>query len=348
MTERFEQIVCKLKCGNEEGTAFLISDKLAITATHAIEEYSEQNDILLNFFNLEEHCKIIKAKPLEVSLDYPLTVLQLEEIVELNHYPKFYDYQIIRKDNFGVFGYPVAVLNFGDWIDGTISRVINNNSLPYDANILLNFDSNIKEFEGLSGAPLIVKNMIVGIILTEISDGKAISIQALGMNRIKPILSDLNMNSFVLKPYNSKIKHKLENKDKYRDNTFVQMLESSNVLEHMRFQEHFYNAEIAKSAIDSKRVESEIEDYKMVTSNIKEIWETEHDVCKEENDGKVLLNQMERKIEMLSRTTLNGDGNLSLIVQKGMLQQLADKKEVGWVKNFTEKLEMYLKRKGVK
>lgn len=44
MVERVKQAVAKLKCGEHDGTAFLINSDTAITATHCILEYNDLSE----------------------------------------------------------------------------------------------------------------------------------------------------------------------------------------------------------------------------------------------------------------------------------------------------------------
>ena len=53
MIERAKEAVAKLTCGEHDGTAFLVSGDIAITATHCILEYIDGDaEIVLTFFNI--------------------------------------------------------------------------------------------------------------------------------------------------------------------------------------------------------------------------------------------------------------------------------------------------------
>lgn len=49
--EEIKKAVCQIKCGKDEGTAFLIAESIAITSAHCVENY-ESSPIELTFVNL--------------------------------------------------------------------------------------------------------------------------------------------------------------------------------------------------------------------------------------------------------------------------------------------------------
>ena len=86
MVERVKQAVAKLKCGEHDGTAFLISGDIAITATHCILEYIDgDEEILLTFYNIVGKDTFPVEATLVSEADSPLAVLKLKEAVETQY-----------------------------------------------------------------------------------------------------------------------------------------------------------------------------------------------------------------------------------------------------------------------
>jgi hypothetical protein len=131
----------------------------------------------------------------------------------------------------------------------------------------------------------------------------------------------------------------------YEDHTFIGKLESANINEHSMCQKEFYNAEIMESAINSKEVEVEKKVFENLRNKVHSVWFTKYIAYSDENDGNALLSSVYERIEDLDSELLGASNEISIFVKKGMLHQLADKCEVGWVKNYKAKYLEYIKRK---
>ncbi|MED3891440.1 hypothetical protein P4601_16135 [Peribacillus frigoritolerans] len=343
-----EKLVCRLTCGEGEScskaTAFLISNNRVITATHAIKNFHMSNhDIVLEFLNLGGTPITRKAIPLDLDPS-PITILELEENIENAYYINFCDYKVEKDDMYEIFGYPVAKWGVGDWIKSNVTRRITNEmAQPYDWDIDLNHNSNIEDFEGLSGSPLFVNTKLVGVILTEtLANGKAIALGSISVQIINDILVKAGINIEQSLDYDMYEVYELEEGIDYSDCLFVAKLESANIFDHEDCQQEFFNAEIAKSSIESMDTLIEIKKFTMMKNNIRGVWKTLHRPYKNESDGNELLSLVYQRVEDLSETTLKGDGNLSLMVKKGILHQLSDECKVGWVKDYSKRVKDYL------
>ena len=129
----------------------------------------------------------------------------------------------------------------------------------------------------------------------------------------------------------------------YDECIFVKMLESANITEIDSYKNDFFNAEIVRQKIVSKGQKDEYRVYEQLLQKIFSVWRTQYNIYKQKNDGNELLNNTYLRVEDLDSTTLSSIDEISLLAKKGMLHQLADEKKLGWVENYLEVLEDYLK-----
>ncbi|MBN8211091.1 hypothetical protein JI666_20355 [Bacillus sp. NTK071] len=351
-----EKAVARLICGEgtkaEKATAFLVSSNKAVTARHAIEDYYNQSkEIYLEFLNIDTEPVVRKATPYDISPigSSPVSVLELEEEIILDTYLEFSDYQIEKDDKYETYGYPVVKWNVGERTNSYISRRIEREMTGfYDWDIDLKHDSKIETFRGLSGSPLIVNGRLVGVILAEsVANGKAISLGAVSIEKITSLLQHLDIPIYTFtEEYELDEIYELDEGSDYSDAVFVAKLESASIYDHEDCQEEFFNADIAKSSIESRGFRPELKSLSNLRFSIKSIWKTEHRNYKEEVDGNELLKIVYKTVEQLSETTLKSDLPLSLIVKKGILHQLSDECKVGWVKNYKKRLNEFMEAKG--
>lgn len=342
---RVERGICRLKCGKDRATAFLINDKQAITATHAIKDfYTTKKEIKLEFMNISHEPIVRMAKPLQDKPSSPVVLLQLEESIEDGYYHTFHSNKVKKGDEYEIFGYPVAKWGVGGWLKSTVIRRIEEEmTQPYDWDIDLNHTSNIEDFSGLSGSPLFVNSKLVGVILTQNdAKGKAISLGAISIEKFEFILNEVGLEVKSSLDYDKFLMYELADNMDYSNSMFIAMLESANIFDHEDCQQEFFNAEIAKSSVESKVIDSEVKQFLALKTDVRSVWKTSHRRYKDEDDGNDLLATVYERIEDLSESTLRGNGNFSLTVKKGLLHQLADESKLGWVKNYQIKVQKYL------
>ena len=129
----------------------------------------------------------------------------------------------------------------------------------------------------------------------------------------------------------------------YNDTIFVSMLKSAQIAEVDDFKVDFYNAEIARHESLSKDDINGKKQYDNLRQKIHSIWKTQYRLYKQPNDGNCLINQTYLRIEDLDSSTLGSPiSGFNLLAKKGILHQLADDKELGWVDNFIAVLEKYM------
>ncbi|MEJ9255696.1 hypothetical protein [Bacillus wiedmannii] len=353
----YEIAIGRLICGEEEtdkATVFLISPNRAVTATHALDEhYFGEEEIYLEFLNIDKEPITRKATPIKLSKtpNAPISILELEEPIRSNVYLKFYNSQVQKDSIYETFGYPVVKWGIGHPVkNNVLRRVTSNMTRPYDWDIDLGYDSNIEDFSGLSGAPLLVNGKLVGVVLTEsVANDKVISLGAISVERIKDILieAEIPIDEPIIDFSMDEIYELDENMD-FSESMFIVKLESAEIYDHEDCQQEFFNAEIAKSSIEGRGISTEINGFLMLRNNLKSVWKTQHRAYKDEEDGNELLTKVYERVEDLNASTLKSNPDLPLMAKKGVLHQLSDECKVGWTKNYKIRLKEYLSKKGEK
>lgn len=130
----------------------------------------------------------------------------------------------------------------------------------------------------------------------------------------------------------------------YTNSVFISKLKSAKINEHhQNYERQFFNAEILEKTINSKGISKNITELSSLKLNIHDLWLTQYTKNAEDNDGNKLLGTVNERIENLNDSTLKSTLNVSVVEKKGMLHQFADSCEIGWVKNYKEKLVLYEK-----
>ena len=170
MIEKVKQAVAQLKCGEHDGTAFLISSDIAITATHCIlENIAGNKEIVLMFYNIVDKEKFPIKATLISEKNSPLAILKLEEVVE-TEYIQLVCYSDNMKRNTEVvsYGYPVVEGVDGYPVDLYINDYISPNTMnDYDISLLISEKSKISDYSGMSGSPVLFRNQAIGILIEE-------------------------------------------------------------------------------------------------------------------------------------------------------------------------------------
>jgi len=184
--------VFQIKCGEKTGTGFLINKNTCITVFHVIINY-ETDDILL----LKNDIIITKAS-LNTSindeckrLDFAILDLKNEIIVD-----KYLEFGSIDKITTGTNwisrGFPGTKSSSGENILEHQDNVVNQHSdeiMTAKTDIQLNHNRKWDTFEGMSGAPLIISNKVVGLINSELSTrNTSKELHALSIKKLKAIL----------------------------------------------------------------------------------------------------------------------------------------------------------------
>ncbi|MCB2353140.1 tetratricopeptide repeat protein [Clostridium estertheticum] len=172
------------------GTGFFIDKNRIVTAYHIISNYFDLGDnVYINAINLEDE-KFYKARVITEKDQSQIAILELTKEFEITGL-KFTENFIItpQVDEWLTFGHPKLKPKKGHIQKGLVSRRLNKlNSYNTDLDLEI-YGPGIPDFSGMSGAPLIIKSMVVGVIIEQAEvGGKAISLAAVSINEFSKVI----------------------------------------------------------------------------------------------------------------------------------------------------------------
>jgi len=210
MFSKLSSAVFQLSCGSKRGTAFLISENLALTVFHAVKEFEENEIILSQLGNTVCSAKVHdcikeKHKVLDVAL------LVLDKKVE-NETLDFAIIEIIKEGTKWVTrGYPASKGDEGDNILEHDDNIVNQHLPKLKKNkidIQLEHNQKLSIYEGFSGAPLIINNKVVGIINSELkTNGDSKELNALSVKYFQDLLINNDIAVSMTTQHRSALDH---------------------------------------------------------------------------------------------------------------------------------------------
>lgn len=177
-SKQIEHNTVIVKCGSERGSGFIISCNHVITAFHVVKSAVIDNQkITLQFpATQSEGMKSVEGTLLNKTSDSDIAIIAVDH--------KFPDSlplcssRIRYNSPWETFGFPHTYLEQGVRIEGKILKT--NDNMPFNIELSsLDIDSQIN-YDGLSGASLVVDRQVVGVISWSIINGLgAISIESI-------------------------------------------------------------------------------------------------------------------------------------------------------------------------
>ncbi|MGZ9698179.1 NACHT domain-containing protein [Bacillus safensis] len=234
MKDEIKQAIPKLVCGEETATAFLISDDIAITATHALIDFFEEKKPVRLFFNVNNQLKEIDVEPIipkEECINQQIIALRLMKVVEGVKPIKCIEFKFNTSLKCETYGYPPVRRDGGTFIDLQVKNeeyADNYRILNSDWNIDLSKDDDIKDYRGVSGAPLIINSTAVAVLLKQVEeDGETSRLSAVSLYLYKEYFSSIGIeiiekrNEPYYEPYLAMLQRQL---DQHLENTILRKL----------------------------------------------------------------------------------------------------------------------------
>lgn len=200
--------VALLICGKEQGTAFLISNTLALTMTHCVEDAIENGeDIKLAFKNIPGQDEInIKASIVSYEEDYPVSVLRLDNEIQIEPLGIFCcEDHISQEEKLIAYGYPHVKGDEGYPINIFINDYLSENVVN-DGDVTLVIDPKIRieNFAGMSGSPVVYRNNVIGILIEQGIESignnrKAVDVKMISIKRIQKLLDNVRIQYSSIK-----------------------------------------------------------------------------------------------------------------------------------------------------
>jgi uncharacterized protein YlzI (FlbEa/FlbD family) len=191
------EIVFRVICGEESsGTAFLISESLALTAFHVIEEHKDNEIIISN--GRKEICKAKLSEIINKNYEHykkiDIALLELNTAIPYEGKIDFVEYTTIPEGiKWRSRGFPASKIagdnileNDGAFITQQLS-VLRNDRIDIE----LQHSQKLIKYCGYSGAPLVIENSIVGILLSElIENGVSKELNAQSVKNFSELLNN--------------------------------------------------------------------------------------------------------------------------------------------------------------
>ena len=154
-----EEATVQIKCGDKSGTAFFVSGKqnkyILFTAEHNL---TEGEPVKLWLRDSEYEADIIEKIS---GRDVAILELEIEANENIAFLPLKY-MQIPYDELWESYGFPTIRVNSGGRFNGRVARI--NNGTKWDVDLECEQYNKIEQFNGLSGAPLVIEGFVVGVI----------------------------------------------------------------------------------------------------------------------------------------------------------------------------------------
>ena len=151
--------------------------------------------------------------------------------------------------------------------------------------------------------------------------------------------SILNYFLQVINNYDEREIMQLPEKTMYDNALFIKQLQAANIHELRSAKTQFFNAELISQEIFDKSDTTECNALLSLYEKLRSIWETRFNSCLYSNsdDIKTLYPNIMITIEQNDGTSLKSPIlTASFVHKQGMLHQLADKCEIGWIEDFRD------------
>ncbi|WP_242264111.1 Hachiman antiphage defense system protein HamA [Bacillus cereus group sp. BfR-BA-01400] len=204
MSEIFYQITAKLSC-KKQATAFLINEKIALTARHAVEDHiSDDSEIALEFYTDSEASTKVFAKVIGESEVYDVAILELDETIgHIQNWPSLSSQKILSEDKWETVGFPkdwdsVARGSKFCYLKGNVYQISSfDTTAIYDIHLSSEYIDEDWELNGLSGSPIFINGEIKGIIIAQEYSVIKSPIKVISINKIVKFLeeNDVKINT---------------------------------------------------------------------------------------------------------------------------------------------------------
>ena len=175
---------CRIVCGSESGTGWLIGKDRVITARHCIFLNIEKEEPIKLFFP-DSADVAVAGKIVNYSEDWDACILSIDAINAAEPLPV--SLELPREgEEWQTFGYPASKPSMRHRLAGTVAQILDTPKRKIDIDLSVDQLTALQACKGMSGGALICKGDAVGIILKKI-DG---TVAALSLKTLEEFLTD--------------------------------------------------------------------------------------------------------------------------------------------------------------
>ncbi|GHY12574.1 hypothetical protein VCSRO112_3050 [Vibrio cholerae] len=180
-----KRATCSIHCGDGQGTGWLVTNSLVITAYHCIFDSIDNNAPIILKFEIDGEPKEVKAtlKAADQNNDICILVseqsLNIEPLSLSQHLPP-------EGSEFFSYGFPITKLSVGHIVRGEVSQVLERPKLKMDLDLHVEQSSSLTDFKGISGSALMCKDRCIGVLRLSVDK----SLGAISIARIADFLRD--------------------------------------------------------------------------------------------------------------------------------------------------------------
>jgi len=174
-----------LTCGSERGSAFLVSERHALTSRHCVLDHLDDPTVPIELVS-PSNPAAIRCTLVDVGI--PLTedtvLLKLESPLPNESVPPLVGSHIPAGLEWSSFGYPRVRGSLGARISGVTGRTISPDLATWDVELACDAASTLTSYKGASGSPVVVAGA-VRAMLQERVDG---ALGAISLRRLQAFL----------------------------------------------------------------------------------------------------------------------------------------------------------------
>jgi DNA polymerase III delta prime subunit len=181
-----ERLIVQIICDKEVGTAFYVASDLLLTAYHTISSFKEDgNNIIKDIQDGELRFELVNNY-----IDFDISVLKVTGRSSKGYYGLQAHHNRIGEACVS-FGYPDKLSNSGLRLNGEITQKIFDS--PADYRLSTKDVDDLYNYQGMSGAPVLIDNKVIGIIIEQA--GNQLSI--ISTEKLAGILTDVEIDKDI-------------------------------------------------------------------------------------------------------------------------------------------------------
>lgn len=168
--QQIQQATLRVVCGDEQGSAFFISDRHILTARHVIIDAIDDGEPIQVFLAATGAAQnpIVCTLLGEGGEDLDVAILRVP-IQSRGFALPLFNSAVRYNARWETFGFPFAHQISGNRYLGSVRKT--NIDKPYDIELVNDSIDNSMDYRGLSGAALVIENEVAGVVTYNILDG---------------------------------------------------------------------------------------------------------------------------------------------------------------------------------